>query len=324
MRATLSHKGRHVSSGDLLDPIEHCPICLHAGARPSILRIQRAPDVHMLECSRCRGCSASQMPRPEYLFAYYRTYFDHTDCRVTFGRIAYLARHIVRRIKSGHSGGVVRILDFGGGDGSLALAIADQLSARDSDSRVEVLVVDYQLRDPFTAGRISLSHASDLVQVEGQFNIVLASAILEHIPELHSVLHRLLKVVAPEGYFYARTPWAVPLARLVPGVNLTYPGHVHDLGAAFWNRAAEIFAFEGSYLLSGPSPVATRVLTHPLRTVVAYVAKLPAQLESLASSAERTSRVWRLAGGWEVLLQRRERLTLARSARHHWLLRDAW
>jgi len=244
------------------------------------------------------------MPRPRYLAAYYQTYFDHADGRVTFGRIAHLARHILRRIRPVRPGGVVRILDFGGGDGSLALAIAEQLSARDSNTRVEVLVVDYHPRNPFTAGRISLSHASDLAQVEGQFHIVLASAVLEHIPALHPVLHRLLKVVSPEGYFYARTPWVVPLARLVPGVDLAYPGHVHDLGADFWIRAADTFAFEGSYLLSGPSPVATRLLTHPLRTLVAYAAKLPAQLENLAHSPERTSRVWRLTVGWEVLLQR--------------------
>ncbi len=258
----------------------------------------------MLQCPRCRACSASHMPRPEYLLAYYQTYYEGKDHKVTFAGIGHLARHILQSTGSASLSGLVRILDFGGGDGSLALAIAEQLLAWDPGRQVEILLVDYQAPASSTTGRISVTHQTDLELIGGQYELVLASAILEHIPEAHPVLRRLLDSVAPAGYFYARTPCVVPLARIFRYVDLTYPAHVHDLGGAFWNRAARIFGFEGRYLVSGPSPVATRLLADPFRTVAAYLCKLPARLEGLVSPAGRKNRLWSLTGGWEVVLQR--------------------
>jgi SAM-dependent methyltransferase len=240
------------------------------------------------------------MPRPEYLLAYYQAYYEGKEQRVTFSEIGRLAQHVLDAVGPARLGERVRILDFGGGDGSLAREIGERLPGR----RIEILLVDYE--PPADGGdeRIAMHHQPDLDRVEGAFDLVLASAVLEHIPDAHPVIRRLLGLVSPGGSFYARTPWSVPLTRLVPGLDLTFPAHVHDLGAGFWNRAGELFGGGFHPVVSGPSPVATRLLDDPLRTTAAHLLKLPARLEGLLSPPGRRDRLWGLAGGWEVLLRK--------------------
>lgn len=86
--------------------------------------------------------------------------------------------------------------------------------------------------------------------------------------------------------------------------NFMYPGHVHDLGSSFWNRAADTFRFKARYHISGPSIVATTLKTDPIRTLAAYAMKFPAQIEAALLTSGRKDRLWNLVGGWEVLLER--------------------
>ena len=94
-----------------------------------------------------------------------------------------------------------------------------------------------------------------------------------------------------------------PLLRILNTLRVpfdfTYPGHVHDLGAAFWNNVLKILPVEQkeyAVAISGPSPVETTINAHPLRTVLAYAAKLPAYV---------LREGYPFAGGWEVFIQRR-------------------
>jgi SAM-dependent methyltransferase len=306
VRLTAAHAGRHVPAAELVDATAGCPACGAPGPRPSVLRLQADPDVHFLACPRCRALSASHMPSAAFLDRYYAEYYVDRDRRVTFADPERFARHLLRALAAARvrPGPRVRILDFGGGDGSLALALAGRLIGG-VGGEAEVLVIDRQEPAPSPDPRVRLARAASLAEAEiagggREFDLVLASAVLEHVPDLRPLLAALLAAVAPGGAFYARTPAAVPLARLVPGLDLGYPAHVHDLGSGFWNRAGGLFRFRGRTAVSRPSLVATG-WRDPLRTGFAHLLKLPARIEGRLAPA-RPDRMWNLVGGWEVVL----------------------
>ena len=110
-------------------------------------------------------------------------------------------------------------------------------------------------------------------------------------------MQRLFALIADGGYFYARTPYVVPLTRLMPRLDLTYPGHVHDMGMDFWDKVTDAFDFPGVQIESRPSLVETSFTQAPARTFAAYALKAPA----------RIVRSWPFVGGWEVVLRRENR-----------------
>ena len=305
MRTTAAHRGKHLTGSEVVQRTDACPICLDRAPRPAVFRIQTAPDIDLLHCQRCRAYSASHMPRPDVLDAYYGQYYqDEKVNRVTFQDVEHFGGYLARQIDTAPMPPTIRIMDFGGGDGSVALVMARQLLARDQARRVRIMTVDYEPPRPTGDPRIDLFHSSPDEPIPEKFDIVLASAVLEHIPEVHEVFVRLLDSVAAGGYFYARTPYAVPLTKVFRNLDLTYPAHVHDMGCGFWNRLIELFRFDGRYVASRPSIVESRFRDDPVRALAAHVLKLPARIEGLISPAGRKDRFWTLVGGWEVLLQR--------------------
>jgi SAM-dependent methyltransferase len=287
---------RHLKTSELVDATRVCPICRRDGPRRAVLRLQSDPDVDMLFCPTCRACSASQMPRPEVLAGYYASYYDGSDREVTFSDPARFAGHIAKALPSDGFGPSLRLLDFGGGDGSLSRAVAQRLLGTARAARIEVAVVDFVRREAFANANLSIRFQAPDEPLGGPYDIVLASAILEHVPDLHRLLPELYAALSLGGFFYARTPYAIPLAKLVPHLEIGYPAHVHDLGRAFWQRAAETFSWRVRQLVSRPSPVAAIVRKEPLRAAAAYALKLPAYIAN--------GRLWPFVGGWEVLLQR--------------------
>lgn len=303
MRATTSHPSRHLAAGDLLDSTAACPICLDRGTRRPVLRLQAGPDVFLLRCGRCQGCSASRMPRPEYLQAYYGSYYQGSDERVTFSGKDRFAAHLLRAMPARWAREHTRILDFGGGDGTLAVAVAARLLERFPQGRCDITVVDRETPALSSDTRIRVTQRSSLRETAELHDMVLASAVLEHIPDLHPILRGLVERVGEGGLFYARTPYALPFARIFPALDLTYPAHVHDLGSGFWNGFVDLFGLRARYLASRPSLVASSWRAQPLRALVAHSLKLPASLEAALSPASRKRRLWHFVGGWEVLLQ---------------------
>jgi SAM-dependent methyltransferase len=295
---------RHLDEAELIDCTRACPICLSDAPRRARVRLQSAPHVVMLECATCHGGSASHMPRPEVLEAYYARYYAGFEREVTFSGAARFARHIAHALPRHALPRSMRILDYGGGDGSLSVAVAERLIALGRTSAVAIDVVDFAARPSGRTASIALRFRSPFEPLRDQYDLVLASAILEHVPDLYTLLRTLYEAIAPEGIFYARTPYAMPLTRLVPRLDLTYPAHVHDLGSPFWNRVVETFSWSARVLASRPSLVAGTLAGDPLRTIAALALKWPAHVEGFLSPRARRGRFWHLAGGWEVLLQR--------------------
>src|SRR5207253_5724658 len=130
--------------------------------------------------------------------------------------------------------------------------------------KVNVTIVDYNKTlaaniDP----RISLAHEDALDNISADYDFVIASAIIEHIPQPKAILIRLLDVLNKGGIFYARTPsmatciWLCNVLRIK--WDFTFPAHIHDLGQDFWESFfGKIFsAVDFSILESKPAIVET-------------------------------------------------------------------
>ena len=306
LRASWSNKTRTLSSAELYDCNERCPLCLADGVRKTVVRLQSEPEVNLLRCENCNGCSASLMPKPEILERYYKEYYEGVGeaAHVTFHNIRRLANHILKHVDLSPFEERIRILDFGGGDGSLSRQIANSLWDRGLDTDVEVALVDYSESPSVDGEGLSLTHVTDLDRLEGHYDLVLASAVLEHIPLVNESMRNLFSKAASPGYFYARTPYVEPFYRLTTNIDFSFPGHVHDMGDRFWGDVVRTLGLENAVVLaSQPAIVETSFREMPLRTLAACLCKFPAHVEkSLFGSVSRRMK-WTLVGGWEVFLK---------------------
>jgi 2-polyprenyl-3-methyl-5-hydroxy-6-metoxy-1,4-benzoquinol methylase len=290
-----------VNREDVYEARDRCPVCLSQDERLACLRIQDDPVIEMLFCKACEACSASHMPKRELLDRYYAQYYSKAGDHVAFSSPERFARHLSAVLKP-QAASPLRILDFGGGDGSLAIALARKFQVGAGlQTPITIDVVDYEKHREASTPNVVVNGHRDLSEVGGQYDVILASAILEHIPDAHSTIRKLVGMARPGAFMYARTPYVVPLARLVPMLDTTYPAHVHDMGSGFWNRFADTFDLRARLLLSRPSLVETTLRDNPIRTVLAQALKFPALAELWLSKQTRVPR-WKLVGGWEVVL----------------------
>jgi 2-polyprenyl-3-methyl-5-hydroxy-6-metoxy-1,4-benzoquinol methylase len=303
VQATAFHHGMHVDSADIYDARGSCPICLSQTRRRGVYTIQRDPEINMLACSSCGAASASHMPKPELLDRYYVNYYANACRHYTFIDPQRFARHLLRSMPDlMKAKSALRILDFGGGDGTLAIAIAKILHAVASPPiSISIDVVDVSAPHQIQNSGLIVKGHRHLTDVDSTFDLILASAILEHIPDVHSSFRTLVSKAGKGAYMYARTPFVVPLARLLGGLEITYPAHVHDMGSAFWNRVIDTFELSAILLSSRPSLVETTMRHSPARSLVAHALKLPAMIE-LSLFADRTPR-WKFVGGWEAVMR---------------------
>jgi transcription elongation factor Elf1 len=302
--ATIFHGSRHLTENQLLERQTACFFC-EASARKPIYYLQEEPKVTLLQCAACGAVSASRIPKPEALDDYYSHYYEQskaftTEERVTFHDSQRFGRHLARRILRYGRGNAVSVLDFGGGDGCIAIRTAEVL-LRAGIEHVDITVVDHNEKlmavdDP----RIVVTRSGTL-DTGRQYSMVIASAIIEHLPHPKSVLIQLVNRLALHGIFYARTPSVVPLMKLLKPlgvrIDFTFPGHLHDLGQNFWEALFEkVFSPEDFVILeSRPSIVETSFRESFIRTLAAYLLKAPWHL---------AGRRYGLVGGWEIFVQK--------------------
>lgn len=307
---TVFHRSQHLAEADLI-PIPEggspsaawgavCPFCDSAD-RNAVWNLQKQPSVDLMECNRCSAISASRFPTDITLTKYYQGYYDPDvspveDSKITFDHPDRLAKHIVKRIPISNVG-VFNILDFGGGDGTIAYLIAKELIASGVE-RVVVSIIDYSDHVVSSGdSRIDVKKVESISSLGGEkFSLVIASAVIEHYPAPRQLVSDLLACVKDGGAFYARTPSMIAIMRLAKRVGVhidfTYPGHMHDLGQKFWEKYFKnIPGF--NLIVSRPSIVETVFSSNFFRTTVAYMLKAPWHL--LGSR-------YQLVGGWEVVV----------------------
>lgn len=300
----------HLSESQLCPPDENCPIC-DSKIRSKLLRIQEAPDVWLLNCHNCHVSSASRMPTDKTLEMYYSEYYSGSECkestseedRITFDRPVRLVNRMRSGITNSLEGRRVDILDFGGGDGTLSLMLGETLLEENACKEVRIVLVDSSAVIPQgKASRIVVEKRTRLENDGQHYDVVIASAVLEHIPYPTEVLRNLLCSLETGGVFYARTPYAVPLLRLLPvtpirKMLLSYPWHVHDMGQHFWENILGELGLLPTFrmLRSGPSPVERSFGQDFFRALAAHLLKAPWYV---------LGRRYGLVGGWEVVIQK--------------------
>jgi len=280
-----------------------CPVCLSLARRSAVYEVQQDPLVVMLRCPDCEACSASRMPKPEALETYYRSYYLDSDRRVTMGSPTRFANHLLRFMPDLMRRPTLRVLDFGGGDGSLALAIVRRvrvLANRQIPASIEI--VDYETPVRVDAETITITRRNNLSDISGPYDLILASAILEHIPDTHESISRLLDAATAGTFMYARTPYVLPFARLFRRLDVGYPAHVHDMGSAFWGKFIGTFRAPADLARSAPSFVETTFSQAPLRTALAHLLKCPAHLEVLFGGPGSVP-LWKWVAGWETVIR---------------------
>lgn len=301
MRATAFHQSTHLTDQQLHAPHSSCPFC-GSRSRTPVWILQESPDVALLRCDDCHACSASRMPTDEALDGFYRQYYAEGSENVTFDHPARLSAHIAKRVTAGRSsirGQELVIIDFGGGDGTISVGVAELLIANGA-SKVEILLIDHchAMAEPGRSNIVVRMCEFDEVRSQSA-DVVLASAILEHLSKPREIMERLFDALKIEGIFYARTPYVLPLARLAAKlghkVDFTFPGHLHDMGRDFWDGVGAYFPVKLETIASTTSIVESTFDKHFLRAFVARLIKLPSRI---------FRNQYNLVGGWEVFLRR--------------------
>ena len=243
------------------------------------------------------------MPREEVLAEYYGHYYADLQGTATFDGSDRFSRHLFHVLGVTPTS-TMRILDFGGGiDATLSRSLARQFVQRGT-SRVEVALVDLNASCPRDwGGGITVDCYQNLSDCAEGFDVVIASAIVEHIPYPCEIILGLLNSLRPGGRAYFRTPVMSSIvqlaARLGVKIDFTYPAHVHDMGQPFWENLLATLDVPGFKLIrSRPSIVETEFAAHPSRTVVAHLMKLP-----WVALRQHYSMV----GGWEAVFAREMR-----------------
>lgn len=302
MNITTFHKGMYLNENELMENSGICPFC-KSDKIEWAFTLQRSPDIHLMKCRRCYAVSASRMPIGNVLSDYYNIYYNDNDKGVTIGSPQKFAYHIKNRINFLSSRKTLNVLDFGSGSGAISLLLSEYFIKMGVE-KIELTLVDYNTE--YVNSEIPELYIDSYENIEQipakKFDIIIASAVVEHIPNPVPVITALLNSLNEGGVFYARTPYALPLIKLLDTfklkIDFTYPGHLHDLGCDFWNNILKWINVKGHYdiLYSNPSIVETSFKENFIRTCIATLMKLPWYL---------LKNNYNLVGGWEIFIKRK-------------------
>ena len=298
---------KHMDENQLMPEDTSCRFC-GSNKRVPITVLQEKPQVWLLECSNCQAASASRIPKDKALEDYYQTYYSsNCDEKITFGGTDRFANHLysdtIKYLRKPH----LKILDFGGGDGSISVKTSYKLLTAGIEW-IDITLVDYnEILTKIDNQYISLTHRKSLDDLpSGNYDLVLASAIIEHLPQPKQTLIRLLKLLNDGGVFFARTPYVVPLIKLYRILgrkwDFMYPMHLHDLGSEFWNTFLWKMSLDEHFkvIKSKPSIVEASLKSRFIRAIASYTLKAPWYLIG--------SR-YKLVGGWEIFIRKQATLS---------------
>lgn len=303
MKAAVYHNSKHLDEDSLQKELNCCPFCGKQLFEREF-SLQQEPDVFLLRCNNCFASFASRMPKEEALDEYYSKYYSSDiEEKVTTGNSNRISKHILDKFKSYYKEkDSISVLDFGGGDGSISIGIANELYSSGLIRTAEINVVEYAYYQRIVEPWIEINYDYPLTNLKNKkFDIIIASAVLEHLPKPVNEILLLLDMLMEDGLLYCRTPYVLPLMKLLikfgKSVDFTYPGHLHDLEPDFYNHLLDWLPVKGKIQLirSRPSVVESSFKEYFVRTLVSYAFK---------SLWYITRGRFQLVGGWEVIFKR--------------------
>lgn len=299
MKAACFHASKHLKNEELENILQSCPYFGKNRSKNEFI-LQKEPEIVLRTCNHCGLSYASKMPRTEVLKEYYSNYYQ-SKIKVTTDHPQKIANHILNMMSWG-TNTINSILDIGGGDGSIAIEIANRI---DTHEGLSITIIDPNcgpIIDSDLPYKIeSVDNIRDLHE-SNSYDFIIASAILEHIPELSNTLNHIFSMLSPNGFLYIRTPYMVPIitffSRFHIYIDFTYPGHLYDMGPVFWSTVIndKKTRYSLSIISSKPSYVETSLFKHPFRTMMAAILKSPWYF---------ISSHYPYVGGWEILIQKK-------------------
>jgi hypothetical protein len=186
-------------------------------------------------------------------------------------------------------------------DALISRSLARQFIQQGTRS-VEIALIDYNASCQREWGPVTVDCYHSLPEATGvAFDVVIASAIVEHIPYPRDTILGLLNSLSIDGRAYFRTPAISSLIKTAAlfglRIDFAFPCHVHDMGQSFWENALAALGVPDAFRLirSRPSIVETDFSTHPSRTVIAHAFKWPWFV---------LRRNYSIVGGWEAVFAR--------------------
>lgn len=279
------------------------------------------PGVYHIQCNNCHAVTFNKVLNPEHIAAIYEEYDYQQGAKdsgqegdYTFSSAERFGVHLLKLFGKDGIRKNLSILDFGGGDGSLAYVLAEKLIDCSLVERVFITVIDYNEnlrrsnRDSITLCKAppppSLPPQGALSQFPPEsFDIIIASAVMEHIELPGVVFRNLFSLLKTNGLIYFRVPYIYPLFSLLRKVGISievfWPQHIWDMGKLFWESLPQVLSLEPSIQLSivksRPSIVSYSFRRQFFHAAGAYLLKAPCYLFPK----------WPFVGGWEVVYKKR-------------------
>ncbi len=260
------------------------------------------PDIKLYTCNICHIGFFNPQPTEKFLKEFY-TGYDIGDNRRKKTDPRRFASHIAKYLGNLKPRETFRILDFGGGDGAVSRCLGQHLLSSGIAMKIDISVVDYNTitdRSEHSISQYSFE-TLDLIPLSDEFDLVIASAILEHIKNPKQIISLLLQKMKKQGIFYARTPYSFPFYKGFKKLGMTfgmpYPAHLFDMGSYFWSDLLKTMNLSADLRMkiSHTSLVHAEFRKNPLLNILSHLVKLPSYL---------MGKWYPFSGGWEVVIER--------------------
>ncbi|MCL2222329.1 MAG: class I SAM-dependent methyltransferase [Oscillospiraceae bacterium] len=273
---------------EFIEHTEECPIC-KCSDRTVTTRLSSTPFAYY-HCNNCSGVSASHYlteAASKRLFeSYYLKHKLHRESQgVTHHNVALLAAHISSYLSFGKSH--IYILDFGGGSGLISYEIALILLKKGMAQKVDIHIVDINDEQVVACDNDNITinkyaALGDILQLRehGKYDLVIASAVLEHVYFAHDLIAELFRSICINGYIYIRTPYLIPLYKFLKRfgveIDLQFPDHVHDFSKAFFEKLPGTMKCESLEIIaSRPSLFENSFRKHFMNALISRIIRFP-------------------------------------------------
>ena len=266
--------------------------------------------IQLILCINCNLVSTDYFPSESYLHAYYTHQFPRLvqkynakeEISVTFSKPERFAKRLFSLLPAAVFGlKEINILDFGGGDGTLAIEFAKLLNPK---CLINITVIDFG--DSIAhcdLANTSIRKLQDIPSL-AKYDLVIASASIELIADFGKILKSLLNSLRQkDSCLYVRSNYILPVKKLLPFVDFTFPAHLHDISPDFWRRFAEIEGAKYSVLKTETPISELDFQNFPLRWIFSSLLKLPSRIERYVFT-KTTKILWKFVGSWEVVISK--------------------
>lgn len=277
--------------------IKKCPNCGDEDQKNTLV-LQNNPKVKMIKCSNCKLAYANQMPNEEFLENLYDPKIYKSHLTNNPDNTKKLAEKIYKEIDFNID--KVKILDYGGGNGKLSKEIIKLL--KKNNIYAQSLVVD--IHDSTQGENIYFKTVEEFKLDEEKYDIILASAVLEHLPNFRDILDNLLNKLNNKGYFYCRTPWEFELSKIMKIYKIKWPRHLYDIGGDFW---VNFFKSKNDFeIILSETSVTEISKKNIIKYITAQILKKISLLEFYIKKNKLSLPKWPFVGGWDLIVKKHD------------------